>query len=291
MSQEQEIRDLKTLTSALMDYGWFVPPFVVQSEVAGLGAVMAQIAATPPSTDADKRAVEEKIHAQLMDVALSTQLRARFVWYAMRTPHLREYSHIIESAVLAYYKREYAAAVCLLLTAFEGVILSLSGFNFAAGTPKPSFKQLKATVQSLPLVTINPAMDAFQDVMRDALGSFVGRWLYENTPTADFTLSVLNRHYVLHGMEPGNFYRPHDVHRLLFAMDILIELTAVREKVWRAMVPNDATGYTTRHAFYGRLRDGEISVRRAGELEQQLLAEHDHYVAPLHEAIIELRQA
>jgi transposase len=28
------------------------------------------------------------------------------------------------------------------------------------------------------------------------------------TSSADFTLSVLNRHYILHSMDAGNFYRP-----------------------------------------------------------------------------------
>ena len=35
------------------------------------------------------------------------------------------------------------------------------------------------------------------------------------TDQYDFSLSVLNRHYVLHGMDAGNFYRPQDVHRLI----------------------------------------------------------------------------
>lgn len=291
MSEEQEILDLQKVTAVLMDYGWFVPPFAIQSEVKALSVLTAKIVASPPTTDADKRKVEDEIHTHLMDAALSPQLRARFVWYAMRTPHLREYSHIIESAVHAYYKRQYTATVCLLLTAFEGVTLSIHGYTLGGVVKKPSFAQLTATLQSVPLVAINPVMNAFQNVMRDALGTFVDRWLYANTQNADFTLSVLNRHYVLHGMEPGNFYRPQDVHRLLFATDMLIELTAIREKVWRATVPDDAAEYEERRAFYTELRDGEISVVAAGGREQQLLGQHANYVVPQREAIIELRSS
>ena len=287
MSEEKEILDLQKLTTVLMDYGWFVPPFVIQSEVKALSALTAKVAASPPTTDADKRKVEDEIHTHLMDAALSPQLRARFVWYAMRTPHLREYSHIIESAVHAYYKRQYAATVCLLLTAFEGVTLSIYGYTLGGAVKKPSFAHLTATLQNVPLVAINPVMNAFQDVMRDALGAFVDRWLYANTQNADFTLSVLNRHYVLHGMEPGNFYRPQDVHRLLFAMDILIELTAIREGCWRASVPDDAEEYEERRVFYSELRDGEMPIGVAGTREQQLLEQHTKYIPPQREAIIE----
>jgi hypothetical protein len=83
------------------------------------------------------------------------QVRARYVGLALRTPHISDYSHLYESAVFAYYKREYAAGVCLLLVAREGVLLSVNGWR--VGQPsKPSFSQLKATVANLALANINP---------------------------------------------------------------------------------------------------------------------------------------
>jgi hypothetical protein len=49
------------------------------------------------------------------------------------------------------------------------------------------------------------------------------KWLYTHTNDADFRISVLNRHYVMHGFEPGNFYRPQDVDRMILAFDVLID--------------------------------------------------------------------
>lgn len=289
MSEEQEIRDLQNLTAVLMDFGWFVPPFIMRGEVSDVETLTNELGAKPPVNAAEKKAAEERIHRLLMDAALSTKLRARFVWLAMRTPYVQEYSHIYESAVHAYYKREYAAAICLLLPLFEGVLLSLIGFKPFVKAKKPSFADLTAAVTNLAPININPVMNAFQDVMRSALAQFVSRWLYLNTEVADITLSVLNRHYVLHGMEPGNFYRPQDVHRLLFAMDLLIELIAIRESTWRPVIENNDTIYEAREFYYRQLRDGAISVGFAGERGQELLREHGNYVQPTLEAIVELR--
>ena len=124
-------------------------------------------------------------------MAFSVQVRARYVWLALRTPDISEYSHLHESAVFAYYKREYAAGVCLLLVALEGVLLSINAWRVSQPN-KPSFTQLKATVAEFDvLLSINPEMNAIQAAFRDALSAFIDRWIYAHTSNADFTLSVL----------------------------------------------------------------------------------------------------
>ena len=176
-----------------MDYGWFVAPFINGEEHERIKKLVAYIKANPPADDAAKRVIENRIHKEFLDVAFNVKVRARYVWLALRTPHISNYSHLYESAVFAYYKREYAAGVCLLLVALEGVLLSLNGWR--VGQPnKPGFAQLRATVAGLALASINPEMDVIQTAFRDALSAFIDRWIYADTSKADFTLSVLNRH-------------------------------------------------------------------------------------------------
>lgn len=204
MSHQQRLNEYPALTPVLMEYGWFVAPYINGNEHERIKMLVAYIQANPPANDAAKRAIEDGIHKEFLDVAFSPQVRARYVWLALRTPHIRDYSHLYESAVFAYYKREYAAGVCLLLVALEGVLLSINGWRI--GQPnKPSFAHLKATVANLTLANINPGMNAIQAAFRDALSEFIDRWIYAHTSNADFTLSVLNCHYVLHGMDAGNF--------------------------------------------------------------------------------------
>jgi hypothetical protein len=123
--------------------------------------LVAYIQANPPADDDAKRAIEDKIHKEFLDVAFNVQVRARYVWLALRTPHISDYSHLYESAVFEYYKREYAAAVCLLLVALEGILLSINGWR--VGRPNnPSFPQLRATIANLTLTSMNPEMNAIQ---------------------------------------------------------------------------------------------------------------------------------
>ena len=288
MSQQQRLNEYPALTPVLMDYGWFVAPYINGGEHERIKTLVTYIQANPPSDGAAKHAIEDKIHKEFLDVAFSAQVRARYVWLALRTPHISDYSHLYESAVLAYYKREYAAAVCLLLVALEGVLLSINGWR--VGQPnKPSFPKLKATIANLTLANINPEMNAVQSAFRDALSAFIDRWIYAHTSNADFTLSVLNRHYVLHGMDAGNFYRPHDFHRLLLGFDLLIDLIAMINGTYRVMVEADIDKYEERRKFYDQLRSGALQVGFAGDREQELLGQHPNYVRPMMEACVELR--
>lgn len=271
-----------------MEYGWFVGPFVDGDEHQRIKSLCAHITANPPQDDAGRRAIEDKIHKELLDVVFSTRARARYVWLALRTPHLKEYSHLYESAIFAYYKREYAASVCLLLVTLEGILLSINGWK--VGQPnKPKFRQLTDTIANLPLVNVNPEMNDIQEAFRDALSAFVQRWIYSNTDNADFSLSVLNRHYVLHGMDVGNFYRPQDLHRLILGFDLLIDLIAIINGTYRPSVEADNDVYQRREEFYRRLQGGAIQVHVAGDSEQKLLREHPNYVAPTQEACIDLQ--
>jgi hypothetical protein len=175
-----------------------------------------------------------------------------------------------------------------LLAALEGVLLSINGWRAGSPQRKPSFAQLKRTIANLPLLNINAQMNAVQAAFRDALSEFVSRWLYEDTSNADFTLSVLNRHYVLHGMDSGNFYRPHDIHRLLLAFDLLIDLIAMVSASYRPIVEADLDKYERRRVFYENLRSGLLTVRAAADGEQILLQQHPNYVPPVLEACVEL---
>jgi hypothetical protein len=283
MTEQQRISQLRNLTSQLMDYGWFVPPFIVGEEHERIGKLGAYITANPPLDTAARSAIENKIYVELLDVAFSNEVRARYVWLALRTPHIQEYSHLYESAIFAYYKREYAASVCLLLVMLEGVLLSINGWKVGQQN-KPSFNQLINTVTNLQLANVNSEMNAIQVVFREALSDFVRRWLYSNTANADFTLSVLNRHYVLHGMDTGNFYRPQDLHRLLFGFDLLIDLIAIINGTYRSIVDVDANKYEERKDFYSDLRAGAMQTQAVSENEQRFLRQHSNYVAPILEA-------
>jgi hypothetical protein len=89
-------------------------------------------------------------------------------------------------------------------------------------------------------------------------------------------------------MDAGNFYRPQDLHRLLLAFDLLIDLVAIINRTYRVMVEVDQNIYNERENFYRELRGGAMQVRTVSDIEQSLLRQHPNYVAPTLEACIEL---
>jgi hypothetical protein len=152
---------------------------------------------------------------------------------------MRDFNHLYEGAMFSYYKREYAQTVLSLLTAMEGVMLSSYGHNMGSGTQKPSIPDLITRIRDTAarFPSGNP-MAIAHDMYRDTLVRFLQEWIYKNTIRSDFSLSVLNRHYVLHGMDAGNFYRPQDVHRLILAFDLVIEFLSSQQGIFYTFLPD-----------------------------------------------------
>ena len=75
MSQQQRLNELTALTPVLMDYGWFVAPYINGKEHERIKKLVAYIQANPPADDAAKRAIEDNIHKEFLDVAFSVQVR------------------------------------------------------------------------------------------------------------------------------------------------------------------------------------------------------------------------
>ncbi len=127
------------------------------------------------------------------------------------------------------------------------------------------------------------------DMYRDTLVRFLEEWIYKNASQSDFSLSVLNRHYVLHGMDAGNFYRPQDVHRLILAFDLVIEFLSFQQGVFHTLLPDvgkDAF-IDARRNYYGALSFGTPTAARSWAIERTLLKQHARYVAPPHDPNIQ----
>jgi hypothetical protein len=125
------------------------------------------------------------------------------------------------------------------------------------------------------------------DLFRDLLADFLERWIYVDTDNADFSLSVLNRHYVLHGFQPGNFYRPEDVHRLILLFDLLIDFLASNQGVFTgSFLPKRGTEplFDQRRDYYESLASNNRTLRQCWETERAFLRDHPRYLEPKNEA-------
>src|SRR6202034_4724842 len=73
MSQQQRLNEYPALTPGLMDYGWFVAPYINGKEHERIKRLVAYIQANPPVDDAARRAIEDNIHKEFLDVAFNVQ--------------------------------------------------------------------------------------------------------------------------------------------------------------------------------------------------------------------------
>lgn len=215
--------------------------------------------------------------------------RARATQYGKQLDHLSEFNHLYEMAIFSYYKREYAQATLCLLTALEGVMLSFYGYSINSAISKPNIPELINKIEAASAPTYPGSQDQLlqtaHDMYRDTLVRLLKEWIYKKTIQSDFSLSVLNRHYILHGMDAGDFYRPQDIRRLILAFDLLIEFLSFQQDVFHSLLPSpgEDSFFDARKAYYEALSAGVPTVAESWDIERSLLRQHKRYVAPAHD--------
>jgi hypothetical protein len=286
----QWLAKYKPISDAFMAYGWFVAPFLIGAEFSVVEQTADYVAKNPPQNEQDRKNIEERIYRSLVEPAFAPTYRARATWYGNQLKHMRDFNHLYEGAMFSYYKREYAQTVLSLLTALEGVMLSFYGYNIGSNAQKPNIPDLISRIKNTaaPFPAGSPLATG-HDMYRDTLVRFLEEWIYKKTSQSDFSLSVLNRHYVLHGMDAGNFYRPQDVHRLILAFDLMIEFLSFQQGVFHTFLPDvgkDAF-IDARRNYYGALSFGMTTAAQSWAIERTLLKQHARYVAPPHDPNIQ----
>lgn len=282
----QELQKQRDISNTFMDYGWFVAPYLIMHEFKKVEEAADFIAQNPPQNDHDRKDIEDRIYHSLKEPVFNSGYRARATWYGNQLNHLKDFNHLYESAIFSYYKREYAPAVLSLLTALEGVMLSFYGYDINTGATKPNIpdliRKIRQTKSGFPP---GGDMDTRHDIYRDILVKFLEDWIYKKTTNSDFSLSVLNRHYVLHGMEPGNFYRPQDLHRLILAFDLLIEFFNYPQKLFLIFTPDPGKDafIDARRDYYQALSLGTPTAAESWKIERTMLNQHAKYVEPEHD--------
>jgi hypothetical protein len=280
------VRDYKSVTERLGKFGWFVPPFMLGFEFDRIRRVADEIAAAPPLTVDDRRATEQKIYLALCDSVFHPNYRAHHVTLAFRLNYLSEYSHLYESAIFAYYKREYMACIVRLLASLEGILLSFFGStrNGRSLKQRPKMPQIIDRVLGTSLNYPDQNVEDGFNVIRETLAEFLRTWIYRSTwdSGADFSLSLLNRHYILHGVDSGNFYRPEDAHRTILSFDLLIDFLGQLQHVFEMFLPEIWKNpvFDRRRIYYAALSNGSPTIEQSWVIERNLLKDHRHYQTP-----------
>jgi hypothetical protein len=260
----------------LLEYGCMVAPYILGGEWNALLKVCTEIRRAPPTSEVERAKVERQLDELLTGCVYHPNYRAFYVHRMLTLPHLSDFSHFIERAVLHYFKQDYLSCMLCLLPAAEGALRSYSGWTW--GTPDPSCAMLAERLRA-GVATTYPQRHT---LYAESMAGFLDRWLYRTTKKADFTLSYLNRHYALHGLGTESFYRVTDCHRLLLFFDLFADLLTLEghgEK--HAMIPDGIEEMDRRRAHYEVLVAESATLRSSREAEETLLREHPRYRAEL----------
>lgn len=268
--------NLEELNPKLINYGWFITPQMTRSEINRLEVYCSNL--DSPNVPS-KSKIQEDLNELFEGIVFHPNYRAFYIYRSMKLPHLREFSHFLERAVLNYYKHDYLSCILTLIPAVEGVLLSHFGWVFGSSKRPGQIDFIQKIKSNLP----KSSLIKRHSLYAEATILFLEKWIFKNTNSADFSFSYLNRHYISHGMGNGNFYSIVECHRLLLFFDLYTELLSLEyDSEYYNFIPTDKPELNRRRSHYLLSVTGLIPRKLDQMQEELLLKEHKNYHAETH---------
>lgn len=216
---------LRAVNALLVPHGYYaLSEDLTGAQIANLetAAAKAKGLASPLP-----KAVEDEIVEALFDPLRGVKPRAlNMVGLWMKSDTLKEFSHVVEQAYMAFYTGEMITVSMVLTPVIEGVLLRWFGFDPSKPDPKPGPQTL------LNFVAEKTCSDAPQMVhpllVEENIWAFANVFerLFFSWHTDAHKSSFFNRHYIAHLMGTDDFFRRNNVVRLLLLSDLLAHIVA-----------------------------------------------------------------
>jgi hypothetical protein len=131
--------------------------------------------------------------------------RAHFIYRAQQTPHIKEFAHHLDRALLSYYKGDFFSAAQVLTTAVEGVLRS-----YAGASTDDIGRKLIAMIPQVNRPVAYPQFARRHALYKGMLHRFLDEWFFARSTSANLNAipSNLNRNNIAHSFDPQSFYRP-----------------------------------------------------------------------------------
>ncbi|WP_427837836.1 hypothetical protein ABUS21_11380 [Acinetobacter baumannii] len=207
----EEINDLIQLNNNLVQYALSLPSTVTWADVSNIQKLIS-----------DMPANEHEIIDAFASIIMNPRMRAlqkkgRFEHF----PPFKSFVHIIESAVISYYRGNFIGSYLTLIPVIEGVMLRWLGY-FGTGK-KPTFPDLKPffcnSYQRQPC----PGNVLFHDVFSKACDKLLTEHLFKDSQEGD-AYSNFNRHLASHLLSDSQFATRENCVRLFLLLDLMSEL-------------------------------------------------------------------
>ena len=206
-----KIKDILALNNTLADYALSIPSIASVHQVD----IIQELASDMPKN-------EHKIIAMLEDSTMGPRMRAaqkkgRFEHF----PPFKEFTTIIESATISYYRKNYIASYLTLVPVIEGVILRWLGY--AGDGKKPEFEDLRKFFRNTHTRQPCPGNALFYEVHSKACDKLLTGHLFKPSDKGD-AYSNFNRHLAAHLLNSSQFATRDNCVRLFLLLDVMTEL-------------------------------------------------------------------
>lgn len=259
-------------TEILSKYGWFVVPFMTGGDFEEIQKVCHEI----EETDLNVQIINEKINTVLTPIIFNPNFRAFSVFKYIKLNHLNKFSHLVDRAVMHYFKKDYLSAIISMLPVVEGVLLSYYNWSYKSTNRKPRIKELIENFCATPQNTLNiPERKIYSDALKLCLSN----WFFEDTTKFDFSNSFLNRHFISHSMGNESYYSLLECNRMFTIIDLISEVTTLDQSYNYAFIPKNEPIINNRRDYYFRLINKKIKLKEIMMIESNLLSHNIYYVS------------
>lgn len=264
----------RSINDFCLEYGcFFSVAWLTGIEAAYLEACIAELKSDQPGAAHSYQIINDWFTA----LEYRPFSRAYFMYRALKTPFVQDFSHHLERGLLHYYKGDYFSAVQVLATAVEGILRLYVG-----GKPKEIGKVLLDKIQHVHRPLPYPEFAPRHSLFRDIFERFLRKWFFAQSddPALEVIPSRMNRNYIAHLAGTDAFYRPSDCNRLFACFDVMLEIITLEFKELDQFLnlrKEDIPEVNERSNYYASLIAPWSPLRPIRDREEQLMSQNPSY--------------
>lgn len=211
VTSNKTIIDLLVTNDLLANYALFVPSFATIPELNHITRLLKNL---PQS--------ENSILQLLGDMTMSPgwrtrQKKGRIEYF----PIFKEFTKLIDSATLSFYRSNYISSYMTLAPVLEGIILRWIGFNGQG--EKPEFEEIKKFFLHSYRRQPCPGNVLFYNVYTKVCDKILREHLYKPSQSGQ-AYAHFNRHLAAHLLYDAQFATKENCIRLFLLLDAMIEI-------------------------------------------------------------------
>lgn len=210
-TSNDEIKEILLLSSELADYALSLPSVSTMNDFKTLQKLMLKM----PFNEHKVIYIIERITMNPKIRAL--QKKGRFEHFSV----FKEFSTIIDAAVISYYRKNYISSYLTLVPVIEGILLRWLGYSGVG--KKPEFEDLRNFFSNSHVRQPCPGNALFYDIYIKACDKLLKEHLYKPSDKGS-AYSNFNRHLAAHLLSDSEFATQENCVRLFNMIDVMTEI-------------------------------------------------------------------